>query len=452
MHAIDASVSSSDLSATSTGPKQSNRPSADLSQRKMKRKAPTSSSTASTTNEGTDANKEAKQSAPDYGSKEYWEARYRANLLVAHDTSANDNTECVDGVELPSEAQAGHAWYFSYEELRPLILRVLCNGDEEGEVDIDDFADEEWEEVDDEADQSEEDANECDDDNDEVVQSDQEETASTNDNGSDEAEIDILEAHLVQSTSQSNRPKNILEIGCGDVPLGSSLTAELNALQLSSGTNARQIVSSVECIDYSSMVIDVLNERKNQGIQQQRKHQTTDTKHQPIHPIYKTLDARHLPHPSNSISFILEKGTLDAMLSHPTLGPSNSISVIKEMARVVEVGGAILIVSHLNAREEKGMSWVNDVLLSGLREEWLERKREKRSDDDAKDEILWSIEVHGGEANESCCNVDEEQEPHFGPAVYILKKVAVSSCVFAEIMKRKGDDEVPVKMEFLTYS
>ena len=424
----------------------------------MKRKAPTSSSIPSTANDSIAANEQAEQLAPDYGSKEYWEARYKANLQVSDNTTYTNNEQRAGGVELSSEEQAGHAWYFSYEELRPLILQVLCNDNEEGEVDVGDFVDEEWEEVNDEADASEEDSNQCDGDNIEVVVQSDQEDASTNCNGDIEAEIDILEAHLARFPSQSNHPKSILEIGCGDVPLGSSLTSELNALQLSTGTNVRRIVSSVECIDYSSMVIDVLNQRKNQELKEQRKHTTSNIKHEPIHPIYKTLDARHLPHPSNSISLILEKGTLDAMLSHPTSGSSNSISVIKEMARIVQVGGAILIVSHLNAREEKGMAWVNDVLLYGLKEEWLERRRLKRSGDKGdhsaiNDNILWSIEVHGGEANESCSDIDEEeQEPHYGPAVYILKKIGVSSCVFEEIIKRKGDGEIPVKMEFLTYS
>jgi hypothetical protein len=140
------------------------------------------------------------------------------------------------------------------------------------------------------------------------------------------------------------------------------------------------------------------------------------------------------------------------------------MSIVKEMARVVQVGGAILIVSHLNAREEKGMEWVNDVMMAGLRQEWVERKKrrecqQENENNDNNVEILWSIEVHGGETNEED-NTSEEHEPDYGPAVYILKKRGVERSIFNDIMQIKkqkngneDEDEMPpVKLEFLTYS
>lgn len=425
----------------------------------MKRKAPSKPASGDDNPPNNNANKQSKSSVPDYGTKEYWEARYKSNKLLDGDTNAaatadesttNDDTRIVDGIELSSEVQAGHAWYFSYDELRPLIVGLVLDTDEK-EVDVDDYLSDDgsdgWEEV-------EEDGNE---DEEIDVQSDSEvQETESND------EIDPLEARIKQSTEHS-RSKIVLEIGCGDVPLGASLANELNSLQLSTSCNARNIVKSVECIDYSEIVIDDLKKQLQQETQKQQKTKRNKESHPPIFPTYTAADARNLPHTSNSISLILEKGTLDAMLSHPTEGITNSISIIKEMARVCELGGAILIVSHLNARGEKGMGWVNDVLLVGLKEEWTERRKQQQQQQTTSNdvEVLWSIEVHGGEVGDSEDEneADEEQEPDYGPAVYILKKKGVAPSIFEQILDKKkeqsGDDSdevLPVKLEFLTYS
>jgi hypothetical protein len=95
-----------------------------------------------TESSSSDAIKQSKPSIPDYGSKDYWEARYKSNLLSANDDintastnadEAEQGTRIVDGIELSTEVQAGHAWYFSYEELRPLILRLVVDCDDDKE-------------------------------------------------------------------------------------------------------------------------------------------------------------------------------------------------------------------------------------------------------------------------------------------------------------------------------
>jgi hypothetical protein len=413
--------------------------------------------------------KENNQPAPDYGSKEYWEARYKNNLDTCDSGTADNSRESlkvVEGVQLSTEIQAGHAWYFSYEELRPLILGLILDKDDDKPVEMNDYVmdeEDDWEEDhDDDDNEINGEASEQDDGDEQEYESEADACENESNDNTDES-IDLLEASLKQSTPQL-RCKSILEIGCGDVPLGSSLTTELNSLQLSTGCNARNIVSSVECTDYSEVVIESLNKQQQelQKVDQEQKQQVE--KYTPIYPKYTTNDARHLPHNANSISLILEKGTLDAMLSHPSEGISNSMSIVKEMARVVQVGGAILIVSHLNAREEKGMEWVNDVMMAGLRQEWVERKKrrecqQENENNDNNVEILWSIEVHGGETNEED-NTSEEHEPDYGPAVYILKKRGVERSIFNDIMQIKkqkngneDEDEMPpVKLEFLTYS
>ena len=81
---------------------------------------------------------------PKYGTKEYWEARYKSHLPGVNVTPENQQDDCggvgvaspspdgnitkdsdymLDGVVLSKEAiKPGHEWYFSYDELRPLIL------------------------------------------------------------------------------------------------------------------------------------------------------------------------------------------------------------------------------------------------------------------------------------------------------------------------------------------
>ena len=72
--------------------------------------------------------------APQYGSKEYWEARYKSHLPDADvrlESGNDDNKYVLDGIELSKEAiNAGHAWYFTYEELRPLILPLILGSAE----------------------------------------------------------------------------------------------------------------------------------------------------------------------------------------------------------------------------------------------------------------------------------------------------------------------------------
>lgn len=459
----------------------------------MKRQAPPATETSSSPASST---KKRSTPAPDYGSKSYWEARYKSHLSPPA-PSADDAPPIVDGVELSDEAvRPGHAWYFTYDELRPLILPLILGEDDVDEEEaalLNDLREEEedsWEEASSEGDgenAGEEERRE------EGIEEQDSVDIEGNDrcygDHSDDESIDPLESYLKQQQTLSC-PKSILEIGCGDVPLGSSLTSELNQLQSSTGCNARMVVSHVTCIDYSEVVIqNLIRNLQLQKEREQRQEQLDEnqscageqsTRHPPIHPTYATIDARSLPYPSNSYSLLLEKGTMDAMLSHPTEGISNSILIMKEMARVCAINGAILIVSHLNARCEKGMGWLENVLIRGLREEWAERRKRnkeetKKTDNHSEEmEVLWSIEVHGGEANCKEDKKDEEVEegaegPSYGPAVYILKKKGVASSIVREILDKKRDtkrhggnsdgahleeveDMPPVKLEFLTYS
>ena len=220
------------------------------------------------------------------------------------------------------------------------------------------------------------------------------------------------------------------------------------------------------------------------------KHESSDTNQ--LKPNFQALDARSLPFESNTWDLILEKGTLDAMLSDDDEGVHNCIKIVKEMARLTSEGGAILIVSHLNANEPKGMGWLEDVVFCGLKNEFMERRRKGKekmksnnkvkSEEDEKKEYVWSVEVHGGEGKFLDVNGDEIENPDndaipiYGPAVYVIrKKASVALDLLGkkkeeeekdkageEGMKEVSDEDIsheekelmempPVKLEFISY-
>lgn len=103
-----------------------------------------------------------------------------------------------------------------------------------------------------------------------------------------------------------------------------------------------------------------------------------------------------------------------------------------------------MIVSHLNACNENGLSWVDEVLVTGLRngDKVCNWKIEVHSSDDDDDD------VDGGD------NVDEDdeiiKEKDYGPAVYIVQKLSISD---EEVAKRRNDDEElsKVALKFFGY-
>jgi SAM-dependent methyltransferase len=265
-------------------------------------------------------------------------------------------------------------------------------------------------------------------------------------------------------------------------------------MQAEMGIDAKLLLEEVTCIDYSDIVIQRLN---GQSLNGKESHLSNDSsalkKPEIIKPTYQAMDARSLPFSSNMYDLILEKGTLDAMLSDEEEGLSNCIKIVKEMARVTSEGGAILIVSHLNANEPKGMAWLEDVVFCGLKIDFLERRKSKRdrakasrceSSDEKKNtetsetvndyddkEYVWSVEVHGGDGQYLDENGDEMEDADenavlvYGPAVYIIKKMSVPAAIANELFGKKKvrqtkedfSEEVelvempPVKLTFMTY-
>ncbi|EJK46675.1 hypothetical protein THAOC_34642 [Thalassiosira oceanica] len=229
-------------------------------------------------------------------------------------------------------------------------------------------------------------------------------------------------------------------------------------MQSKSSKLAKSVVKEVTCIDYSETVVqNLIREQKGGGGSKCKKSSNT------LEVKYEILDARKLPYDANSYDLIFEKGTMDAMLSDASEGVENCIQIVCEMARVCSLGGSIMIVSHLNANDPKGMGWLRDVVIRGLEREFQLRNGAKMpsGDDDAK-EFVWFISVNGGEGDV----VDDEAEElgfrsTYGPAVYILTKKTVTRSLALEMYgKPRGGgtndckdllELPPVKIEFVTH-
>ena len=430
----------------------------------------------------------ARPPPPPYGSRQYWEDRYRkhhSNDETTTTTTIEDSSIVViqkdeDPPAYDDGAILFHEWYFTYEELRPLLLPIIFGGtridpnnitnepiDDEQKVESDDksvpsekrndsskqslkisLIDKKGNSVED----SDNDANDKDDisadekNDDDAEEEEQEadEWVEVEDGQSSDGEDDSDEMVEREGLGQYG-PISIIEIGCGDVPLGAVLAEELNNLQRQTSSPAGCIVKRIVCLDYSQTVISMLQEKqKEQSKKQMEDTPTLDRRHD-VQLEYKTADARSLDYPDSSFQLVLEKGTLDAMLSDKETGAASSKLIVKQCARILSIGGYFVLISHLNAHAENGRQWLHELVIPGLRS----------GDSNAS----WEIEVHGEEdsgligKDDDEKDVDEENEQKEesdgntstdspGPAVYIIRKLPP---------KPDGDEDLTVPLRLFSY-
>ena len=162
--------------------------------------------------------------------------------------------------------------------------------------------------------------------------------------------FETLEPLLQQYLGENQK---VLEIGCGDVPLAGNIAS---------------IYDNIEAIgiDYSASVIKQLK---------------CDLKGSSTASItYEYMDARKLKFNNQEFEFILDKGTIDAMLCDlDDKGFKNVEMIFKEMLRVSKLQSAIMIVSHMDVESEEFDSVLNNCILPNL--------------DDYRNS-LWKIEAH----------------------------------------------------------
>lgn len=391
---------------------------------------------------------------PAYGSKEYWEDRYK-----------NKTDEETQGKE--GDPEPYHAWYFKFEDLAPILMPLIVGSAAADAADDDDGGDAEetkeeengdepqkktminneiassshispqktdslnnLEGVDDDVEQKNKNPDDV-----EQIDADKENNGEDSDAGSYE-EIEGYEVDEMDEDEDEDRvglakngPISVLEVGCGDAPLGQDLATSIQEFGSKNGSNPSKIIKKVVCLDYSKNVIDTMKQEQEQQ-QEQSKEKTI-----PVH--YEVGDARKLSYENESFEVILEKGTLDAMLSDSDgQGQTNCRKIVSECARVLTIGGYIIIISHLNAQVESGLAWLNDVIVPGLR---------------ASGKFEWLIEVHGSEIEiESDDDDDEDKEVESpGPAVYFITKIGVLAQAEASEDSEQEPPTIPLK--FFSY-
>jgi ubiquinone/menaquinone biosynthesis C-methylase UbiE len=401
---------------------------------------------------------------PSYGSQEYWEQRYQKHQQQGGKDNDNDDTnedkEEKDGDHNVSGALPFHAWYFTYQDLRPLILPLILGGRAEArdvmdealadvptdEVDsaavandgqkgkLDEAGDEKHVADSDEDDEGNASETEEVEEEEEEEDEDDEEEGDFEEVGDDDEEDEEEEEEVDREGLANNGPISVLEVGCGDVPLGADLSLELQKLEQETGGSSQGIVKRIVCIDYSETVVHAMTKQYLSAPPTTTTDTIIDTDKNAGPLEFAVEDARRLSYPNESFELILEKGTLDAMLSNKEEGVANCVEIVSECARVLTKGGFIVIISHLNAHTPNGVSWLEEVVQTGLLA--------------GGGNATWEIEVHGN------ADISTDGDPGIpagspGPAVYIIQKKPSPEVEGSESAKASTsstqDTTIPVK-------
>ena len=300
---------------------------------------------------------------PAYGSQDYWENRYK-----------RQQTPSKKLEEAEDQPVAFHAWYFTYDELAPLILPLILGDTDVEEKDADDDTDGlaskehnttaptltdpmtvsnrevtdgdtigtvQDEEVKDH-DTGDEDENEDESENDSDLDGKDDDVESLRSDTHDE-EYELVEVDVEGEEEGLPRrdglarcgPIEVLEVGCGDVPLGNDIAfgiSEYVNSVMDMSKSPSHVLKRVVCVDYSENVIKALKTKQKANSSPAR-----------IPLEYECKDARKLPYESGRFQLILEKGTMDAMLSEPDVGAGNCRSIVAEMARLVAIEGMLYL-------------------------------------------------------------------------------------------------------------
>lgn len=364
---------------------------------------------------------ENKFDPPPYGSKKYWNDRYERNNLVKITADGLVSKSTAE----PSETEENpyHSWYFSYADLKPLIMPLIVGGQ------IETYSSDEDSNRDDDLTS---DAKEAKHRSGAIIQdeenSHQEQAQEDQETVYFEEEIEIVEKEDDEQFPERigvarDKAVSVLEIGCGDVPLGKELAIDLLNLQHATKINLKEVVKQIICSDYSSAVISMMISEK-QVIDGLRSDdlEVIDRILQ-----FQVVDARKIPHENESFEILLEKGTLDAMLSDKVHGISNCQAIMAECGRVLAIGGYLVLISHLNAHTSDGIDWLNQVVLEGLQS--------------GSKNMKWEIEVHGNE-------VDDSSSENPGPCVYIIQKLEKAT---EENVTMEDEEQTGLHLRFFSY-
>jgi len=366
--------------------------------------------------------------APAYGSQQYWDGRYK-KFRLGEDKSDDDEL-------------AYHSWYFTYQDLRPLLLPLILGGRNEAmavlmasEGDGDEGQEQDPEVLPDlNGNQVTRVRNHTVATGDTTEEFDEDEEEESDDEGEEDEPSD-------RAGLAVNGPISVLEVGCGDVPLGDELAKELEELEAKTGAKAGNIVKRIVCTDYSSACISTLEsnrEKRECSKTSNPVEKSITTQSNGITATvleFQVADARKMTYQDESFDLVLEKGTLDAMLSDTDVGEAGCVAIVTECARILKTGGYLVVVSHLNAHTNDGLEWLEEVVVKGLRA--------------SGNNATWEVEIHGNDG-------DDDEEPSQtplnspGPAVYIINKRPPPE---ANENQQEGDVSAPstIPLRFFSY-
>jgi hypothetical protein len=145
-----------------------------------------------------------------------------------------------------------------------------------------------------------------------------------------------------KSTTLIPADVHALEVGCGNKPLITSFTS----FQTNEKTPLLTL-KNLMGIDYAEKVIEQLKEENKDYTEENDKKADIQ---------FEAMDARHLPKNwLKRYDFIIEKGTIDAMLSESDKkkGLKNAKQILSEMVRCLSEYGAIMIISHIEVDSDE---------------------------------------------------------------------------------------------------
>jgi ubiquinone/menaquinone biosynthesis C-methylase UbiE len=163
-----------------------------------------------------------------------------------------------------------------------------------------------------------------------------------------------------------------LEIGCGDRPL----VNRFHQLGIES--------SNLYGMDFSQVVVDKL-------IQHQSNTDEPNIQ-------YLRADARKMPiFKSNDFNLVVDKGTIDAMLSSSNKKSSikNARSIVEEVVRILTKTGSFILISHIEVDTDEFEILMDDILLPAL---------------GTKEMVNWAITAHIVKTDQANNDEDENED------------------------------------------
>lgn len=224
--------------------------------------------------------------------------------------------------------------------------------------------------------------------------------------------LPLFERHLGELA-----PLRVLEVGCGDTPLAPAFARSTGEGGFDA---APSLGGRTVAIDFAPSII--------RGMRKSHRGQQVE---------FMVMDARQMAFDDGAFDVVIDKGTMDAMLSEvdEDEGLENAAVILMEVTRLVAAGGYATIVSHLNPLGHLGRLFLESVLVPVLAEHG---------------DSTWIVHVHGDERDL------EADKGDLHPVVYMIHRRPRPRTRSRTRRKRKRGDgsdgdpgaAVSVRMEF----